>query len=179
MERVIWAGDEYGHEWLPAPFRPPRDQTSQASAVCFIGDGAAVVLVGSQTAWGLPGGHPEKGEALEDALVREVAEEACAEVVSASYLGSVRVTGPLGRDSAEVSYQARYAAIVHLLPFIPSPEAPARKLVAPSEFLATLAWGDSELARALLHSAASARAGLSSVPLGGPTVGRDQARDLQ
>jgi ADP-ribose pyrophosphatase YjhB (NUDIX family) len=64
----------------------------------------------------LPGGHPEGNETPQEALVREVWEEACAVVERAAYLGAQQVTDEHGKTY----YQTRFWARVKLESFTPS-----------------------------------------------------------
>src|SRR5512139_2617180 len=119
VEQSTWEGRPLIVEWLSSPFTPPRDLVTQASGVCFTGDGEIVLVAGAQRAWSLPGGHPEPGETLEQALTREVREEACAGICHAVYLGVQQVNDPQSADGLTRYYQARFWARVRLEPFTP------------------------------------------------------------
>jgi ADP-ribose pyrophosphatase YjhB (NUDIX family) len=132
-------GRRYRIAWLDPPFRPPRAETTQALGICFTGDHRIVLVTWDGEHWSLPGGRPEPGETLEEALVREVREEACARVARCRYLGCQRVE-ELDGDRAAY-YQTRFWAAVELDEFRPEHEMSARRLVAPEQFRATLFWG--------------------------------------
>ena len=143
-------GRKYRVEWHAGVSAPESSRITQVSAVCFTGTGEIVLVSGDGGSWGLPGGHPEAGESPEDALKREVREEACAEIVASEYLGYQKCTPEAGGES---DIQLRYAALINLLPFKPTHEASARRSVAPADFLKTLAWGHTEIAADLARLA--------------------------
>jgi hypothetical protein len=49
---------------------PPLDETTQALGICFTGDRRIVLVTWNGEDWSLPGGTPEPGETLEQALGR-------------------------------------------------------------------------------------------------------------
>lgn len=126
------------------------ERTTQASGVCFTDTGQIVLVSGGDERWGLPGGHPETGETIEEALVREVWEEACAVVESAVYLGAQRVDDPA--ESAPY-YQTRWWARVRVLEFKPEFEIRERRLIAPEDLVATLNWQTAATAEAVFQAA--------------------------
>lgn len=141
-------------EWLRAPFLPPRELTIQASGVCFT-RGGKITLVRHHDGWLLPGGYPEKDETLEQALIREIAEEACAEVLDFQYLGSVKCEEltPLPEGALPIFYQARYCVISENNPFKPEFEIVERLEIEPGEFVAALRWPAKRLAEIILRDA--------------------------
>lgn len=151
VQRSEWAGRPLTITWLPPPFRPPRDLTTQAAGLCFTAEGRIVLITGDGAEWGLPGGHPEGDETLEATLAREVWEEARAVVTRCAYLGSQRVDDPRAPDGLTRYYQARFWARVELRPFVAEWETMARRLVSPDQFLAMLAWGQAPIARVILE----------------------------
>ena len=150
VERIHWDGRTVTATWQPPPFRPSRRLTTQALGLCFTDDGQIVLVTIDGANWTLPGGHPESGETLEATLVRTVREVASARVVESAYIGCQRVDDPQRSDGPALYYQARFWARVELDPFIPRHEASLRRLVAPDEFSAILAWGFAASARIVL-----------------------------
>lgn len=146
-ETVEFDGRPLQLTWLPGPVRPPREQTTQASGVCFVD--CKVVMVLGATGWCLPGGHPERGESIDEALAREVAEEASGQITASAYLGAVRVEEP-GR---EPYYQTRFWARAALQEFKPNEETTERRLVLPAEVADLLAWKDVAIMHATLAAA--------------------------
>lgn len=100
----------------------------------------------------LPGGHPEETETPQEALIREVWEEACAVVEKAVYIGAQRVDDEHGATH----YQTRFWARVRLEPFEPRFETSRRLLVRPADLISTLNWSTPRLARAMFDAALGA-----------------------
>ena len=124
---------------------PPSELTTGAFALAFDGDR---LLMTDERGRGLNiiGGGVEPGETPEEAVRREAAEEAAAELADLELLGyqHVRVLGPkpegyrfLYPESYMVVFRARVAA---LGPFEPNESATGRALVPPAEVPGTF-WG--------------------------------------
>ncbi len=129
--RVIWRGAE---------FIPPRPMVTQASRVCFIVDGRVVLVTKDGISWQLVSGHPEPGENIEHAFVREVAEETGAKVLEMRYLGPQEVNDPGNPEGKKVYFQGRFRANVRLREFKPQFEVIERRCFAMEEVRAALAW---------------------------------------
>lgn len=150
VERISWEGRTVTVTWQPPPFRPSRRLTTQALGLCFTADGQIVLVAGDGANWTLPGGHPAPGETLEATLVRAAREGASARVLESIYIGCQRVDDPQRPDGPALYYQARFWARVELEPFAPPHAASLRRLVAPEDFLDSLAWGFAASARIAL-----------------------------
>ena len=137
IEEHLWKGQRLLVAWQDSGFIPPRNLVTQASGICFTHDGLIVLITSDGSSWGLPGGHPEDGETIEAALIREVREEACAMVTDFAYLGAQEM-----RDAPDytVHYQTRFWARVQLNEFKPEYETTGRKLVMPEDVVSTLNW---------------------------------------
>ena len=149
-------GRRFECEWLPAPFVPPRALTIQSSGFCFT-DSGKITLVSDDRGWALPGGYPEKGETLEEALVREIGEEACAEVLDHVYIGSLKnieIT-PVNEGQPGIFYQARYWARVKNSQFTPLFEMTNRTEIDPEKFVEMIRWKYKRIAKLILDSALS------------------------
>jgi ADP-ribose pyrophosphatase YjhB (NUDIX family) len=132
---------------------PPDEQVTQAYGFCFTPDGGVVLVDLDGFGWTLPGGPLEPGESAQTALVREVAEEACARVTDAVYLACQHVWDPQAPTGPASYYQTRWWARVELERWEPRHETVDRTVVAPDRVLATLAWSNTQIAGRLLDLA--------------------------
>ena len=91
---------------LMAPgWMPPPEQVTQALGICFTAEGLAVMVTWDEQRWTFPGGTVEPAETIEAALVREVAEEACAFVDACEYLACQHMADPHHPGGAVSYYQ--------------------------------------------------------------------------
>jgi 8-oxo-dGTP pyrophosphatase MutT (NUDIX family) len=142
---------------LMAPaWAPPAEQVTQALGICFTTDGRVVMVTWNEQQWTFPGGTVEPGETVREALIREVAEEACSTVVACEYLACQHVADPLNPDGTTSYYQTRWWARVNVNPWRPEHEMTGRRLVPPDLVLPTLFWSEKVIARRLLDLALAA-----------------------
>jgi 8-oxo-dGTP pyrophosphatase MutT (NUDIX family) len=135
---------------------PPDGSVTHAYGLCFESGGRVVLVQLDDGFWTLPGGQVEPGEIPLDTLVREVTEEACAQVVRARYLACQHVCDPHAPEGPISHYQARFWARVDVGPWRPRHETVARTLVTPGQVTSTLSWTRTRIAARLLDLAIAA-----------------------
>lgn len=143
----------YTFSWFDSPFFPEDGTITQAYGICMTEGGRIVLVSHDGNYWNLPGGTLQDREEPEEALRREVREEACSLVLACRYLGSQRVDDPDNPEGLKEYWQTRFWARVEIEEFESRFEIVERRLVTPEEFLSTLTWGDSPIAPILLERA--------------------------
>lgn len=152
-EEHVWNERRSIVTWHDASFLPPRALITQVSGICFTDDGLVVLVSVNGEDWSLPGGRTEEGETVQETLIREVREEACASVVSLAYLGAQEVRDLGDSEGSMTYYQTRFWARVRLNEFKPEYEIKERKLVPPSEINLSLRWHPSGILEAMMETA--------------------------
>ncbi|MBN2239479.1 MAG: VOC family protein [Dehalococcoidales bacterium] len=155
VEEHYWDGKPSVVVWRDAGFKPPIHMVTQSSGICFTDDGYVVLVSVDGNEWSLPGGHTEKGETIEDTLIREVREEACARIVSLEYLGAQEVQEKAA-GVVNTHYQVRFWARVQLDEFKQNFEIKSRKLVEVSKINDVLHWNPSGILEAIVRAAVTA-----------------------
>ncbi|MEU9207772.1 NUDIX hydrolase [Streptomyces sp. NPDC048415] len=135
---------------------PPEHRVTQAYGFCFTAAGEVVLVATAAGFWNLPGGQVEPGERPPETLVREVAEEACAQVISSRFLACQHVWDPQAPAGPRSHYQTRWWARVELQPWRPAHETVERRLVLPERVVGALSWRRKEIAAVLLEQALAA-----------------------
>jgi 8-oxo-dGTP pyrophosphatase MutT (NUDIX family) len=160
---------------LMAPgWYPPEHAITQAYGCCLTDDGLVALVHTHDGFRNLPGGQLELGETACDALVREIAEEACASVTACQYLACQHVWDPQAPDGPASHSQTCWWAGIELDPWQPNHEKAARQLVPPSDVLATLSWRRKQIVGRLLALAWPSNmptAVASDPPIGGRESG--------
>ena len=142
-EKTTWGDEEFFCEYIDDLDFSKIKPITQAQALCFTSDGEFVIYEDTQGNYGLPGGSVEKGESLEEALFRELREEAAVRPIDYGPLLYLKVTN-LSKKPPKVTYQVRYWAHVELLnegTSDPDGKAIKRHLVDEKGLLEYVKWG--------------------------------------
>jgi ADP-ribose pyrophosphatase YjhB (NUDIX family) len=142
-------GRTFVFSWLgDVDVRPDR-----VYALAFTPDNQMLLVSNSDwepLGW-LPGGGIEEGETPEEALARELIEEANARVYRSAKLGIQLADDSSGRRSYQAYYWCRVTVDSE---FHPEHEVSLRYLVPPEEFLDRLFWGRTDPKAAVLMARA-------------------------
>lgn len=117
----------------------PQEKIKSICTFCVCNE--KFVIVKNHGNWEPVAGHVEKGETVEEALIREVNEQSNMRVLKFFPLGYLYTYG-------EDIYQARYLCITEPYgPFISDPDSEVTeiKLVEPEEMLKLIDWKDTSL----------------------------------
>lgn len=141
---LAWAPKPNESQLVLSPHLPPLELVTTAFAFAFAGDRLLMTNL-TRRGWEIPGGHMEPGERPEEAVRREVFEEALTTLGPLHRLGyrHLRLSGPKPasyRYPYPDSYQAFYwAPIATLSDFLPTAETQGRALFPPLDARA-LSW---------------------------------------
>lgn len=151
FDEITHQGRQVQVTWRGQPFVPPRELVTQVSGICFNEDGKIILVSKDGDSWQLVGGHPEAGETLEETFIREVSDEACAEVLAMRFLRSQEVIDPGNPEGQVIYYQVRYWAKIRLGKFIPKFEVTEICYCQPTEVKARLNWQTEKVLDELLR----------------------------
>jgi 8-oxo-dGTP pyrophosphatase MutT (NUDIX family) len=116
---------------------PPQDHVSAAHCLGFDEKGAFLLTKHVDRQWTIPGGHREPHETPEEAMRREVMEEAAAVVADPVLLAIDRIQlmrGPVDPRYPVPSFQVFFVArVVELNPLVPNLECTESRLFSVDE----------------------------------------------
>ena len=124
---------------LHAPDNRPDGAPHGSEAICMVDDDTTVLVRNTTGRLNTPGGHPEPGESSEETMIREVSEEACAEVTSWQLIAFARSECLEGERKGHVMVRDMYVARVELLPWVqPEFETVERSTVPIEQLVETM-----------------------------------------
>ncbi|WP_397539317.1 NUDIX hydrolase [Rummeliibacillus pycnus] len=155
---VDWDGQKVNLTWIPKYLLRNQDIITSVHAICIQNDKVLLSKIKNR-GFNYPGGHIEKGESPEEALHREVYEEAYVKG-DITYLGSIEVNhkeNPYFDTYGKypiVGYQVFYRMDIKTCDsFLRENEAETRIWVEPSEIPFVI--DDHEIASVILENALS------------------------
>lgn len=144
-------------EFVPDPGLPVGVRPFGVVAVPIVDQRLVVVQVRGHSGWEFPGGHVERGESPEEAVRRELREEAGAEADRLAPIAHEVLTGDDGGRRYLAVYLAR---VLRLAPLSERDEVTGRALMAPDRALdqgLSGRWGREHIAQVLGFCLARAR----------------------
>jgi len=111
-------------------------------AFCFYNKKLIVVYADSKGHWGPPGGHIEKGESYEEAVIREVLEETNMRVLKQELIGYQDV---YEKEPKQIIRQTRSFCLVEPVgDFVSDPDGEITeiKLIDPKDYKKYFDWGE-------------------------------------
>lgn len=137
---MVWKGNKIRLVWHDCDSFTdlPKENPQQSYGVCFCDD--KLVLTRGSGGWNIVGGHIEKGETPEDALIREVQEESNMRVLKQVPIGYQEVFNPDG----STDYQLRSFCLVEPIGKFekdPAGSVTEIKLINPQDYKKYFNWG--------------------------------------
>lgn len=127
---------------LHSPDDRPEGEPHGSEAICMIDDDRTVIVKDASGRMNTPGGHPEPGESSEATMIREVREEAVAEVTSWQPIAFARSECLAGERVGYVMVRDMYIARVELLPWVQPDFEIVERQVVPLANLASIMSAD-------------------------------------
>ena len=127
---------------LHTPDDCPEGKPHGSEAICMIDNDQTVIVKNTSGRLNTPGGHPEPGESSEQTMIREVREEAVAEVTTWQLLAYARSECVAGAREGHVMVRDMYIARVELLPWIQPPAEIVERQVVPLAHLPAIMSAD-------------------------------------
>jgi 8-oxo-dGTP pyrophosphatase MutT (NUDIX family) len=130
-----------GQTWLNSWHGPgvaPEGRRHGSAGICLTAGREVVLVTEDGARWDLPAGRPEGDETWEQTLRREMLEEACVDVGTATLLGFVRGRCIQGHELGLVLVRSFWLAQVVLAEWAPQFEIIDRKLVPAPELISHL-----------------------------------------
>ena len=90
---IKWSGINYPVKYKDLNTFDRVKEYNQIYGICFVGNKIVICYNKSLGFWVLPGGTPEEGETIEQALAREIMEEAGLRLISYKPIGVQEVFG--------------------------------------------------------------------------------------
>lgn len=143
-QTIKWKGKQFTITWIRTDSLEGIFPITQVYGVCF--NDKNEILIGRQSKdgqWQICGGHPEKGETIEETLKREILEELDVKIKNIKLLGVQKSTSE-GKES-ETIYQVRcVCGVDELLPQTIDPADNVmweRKFVPADKVTTYIRWG--------------------------------------
>ncbi len=131
------AGQSWLISWWP-PEQVPSGEWHGSGAICLSENDEVVIISQDGKKWELPAGRPEGDEDWRATLDRELLEEACATVDSATLLGFAQGRCISGHEEGLVLVRSRWIAHVTIHEWKPEYEVLYRSLVAKNTVVESL-----------------------------------------
>lgn len=123
---------------LHPPDERPVGANHGSEAICMLDDIGTVLVRSTSGRLNTPGGRTEDGESSDETMIREVREEACAEVTSWQLIAYARSECLEGEKPGHVMVRDMYVARVQLMPWDCTDEDTSERLIVSLDDLAQI-----------------------------------------